>query len=130
MHKQNQKFVGMKLVHVKINRSTSAITVLLYTYYFSFSTRYMMLSSILHKKAPFRHGIPLPMFFLFGATAPVLDNAAEKTMQLHKHRAHAPLVLAEKLGRAPNAIGERSIKKCIAPPLKCYSIARFFSLQK
>ena len=52
------------LVHTKINRWTSAITLLLYTWYFTFSTCYLIISHILHKKIPFRHGIA-PNAFLF-----------------------------------------------------------------
>ena len=56
-----------------------------------------------------------PMFSLFMpvghiATVLDLDNAAE-TMELRKHRAHAPLLLAENLGRGQSAIntGQSSI---------------------
>ncbi len=54
------------LVQTKINHSTSAITLLLYTCYFTFRTPCVILSRILHKKGPFRHGIA-PNVFPFHA---------------------------------------------------------------
>ncbi len=58
-----------------------AITLLLYTCYFTFSTIYVILTRIVHKKQPFRHSI-VPNVFLFMpagyiATARDLGNAAE-----------------------------------------------------
>ncbi len=50
------------------------------------------------------------------ATVRDLGNAAEtnKLMELHKHRVHAPLLLAENLGRSAIYNVQRSIKKLIA----------------
>ncbi len=55
--------------HTTINPWTSAITLLLYTCYFTFRTLYVILSRILHKKQPFRHGIA-PNVFPFHACRP------------------------------------------------------------
>ena len=59
-----------------LNKCEKLRTLLLYTYYFTCSTCYVILSHILHKKSTFRHAI-----------APNVN------------RAHAPLLLAEKLRR-------------------------------
>ncbi len=76
-------------------RWTSAITLLLCTWYFNFSTCYVILSRILHRKAHFDTEF-LPMFFLFMpvghihvATAGDLGNADETNdWILFKHIAY------------------------------------------
>ena len=69
----------------------------------------MILSGHLHKKSQFQHGIE-PFFFSFHRQRPgTFVTQPKQTMKLRKHRAHAPLLLAEKLGKG--AINKRSTLK-------------------
>ncbi len=73
----------------------------------------MILSRILRKESPFRHSIA-PNVLPFHAPGPwPLVTQSKQTMGLRKHRVHAPLRLAEKLGRGQSALnkGQRSIQK-------------------
>ncbi len=89
--------------HTTINPWTSAITLLLYTCYFTFRTLCVILSRILHKKQPFQHGIAQNVFLFMPvghiATAGTLVTQPKQTVELCKHDAQAPLPLAENLGR-------------------------------
>ena len=93
----------------KTNGWTSAVTLSLYTCYFTFNTYYVILSGILHEKSPFRHGFA-PTVSL--ATAWDLGSWRNRNKPLNfVNRAHAPLLLAEKLRRGQSAINDRSSLK-------------------
>ncbi len=76
-------------------------------------TCYIVLSDILHKKSPFRHGIA-PNAFLFMAIGRIrlgtLVTQLTETVALCKHKADAPLLLVEILRRGQSATtkGHRS----------------------